>query len=143
MTTRDTRYIEARPEIVWAVTEDVERWPEWTPTVSSVERVDRGPFRLGSAARIKQPAQGAAEWTVVEFEHGVRFAWESRRRGLRMVGSHELTPHGTGTISVLGVEASGPVAVLMWPILWPATRLAIWRENRGLKARCEGIAARH
>ena len=36
MEVENTIHIEAPPAIVWAVTVDVERWPEWTPTVESV-----------------------------------------------------------------------------------------------------------
>ena len=57
MTLDDTIHIEAPADVVWAVTEDIERWPEWTPTVTSARRLDGGPFGLGSRFRIKQPAQ--------------------------------------------------------------------------------------
>lgn len=136
----DTIHVEAPADVVWAVTTDVERWPEWTPTVTSVTRLDDGPFGLGSVARIRQPAQPEAEWTVTEFADGRRFAWETRRRGLRMTGTHELSPEGTGTRSVLRVEARGVVAALLRPLLRLAIRRALSEENRGLRARCEEIA---
>ena len=130
----------APPDVVWAVTEDVERWPEWTPTVTSVTRLENGPFGLGSVARIKQPGQPEAEWTVTEFGSGQRFSWETRRLGLHMTGTHELSPDGAGTKNVLRVEAKGVVAVLLWPLLRFAMRRALSAENRGLKARCEEIS---
>jgi len=130
-------HIEAPPEVVWEVTRDVERWPEWTPTVTSVKRTDRGPFGVGSTARIKQPMQAEAEWVVTEFAPGRRFAWRTRRRGMRMTGIHQLIPEGEGTRNVLSVEAEGAVALLLWPLLRLAMRRALADENRGLKARCE------
>ncbi|MSU59740.1 MAG: hypothetical protein EXS35_16495 [Pedosphaera sp.] len=29
--------ISAQPQIVWAVMADVERWPEWTPSVGAIK----------------------------------------------------------------------------------------------------------
>lgn len=134
--------IEASPSLVWAVTEDIERWPEWTPTVTEVVRKDSGPFGLGSVARIKQPLQPTAEWVVTEFEPGRKFSWQTRRIGLEMVGGHELRDEGPGTRNVLSLEASGPLAMLLWPVLRMPVRRALSLENRGLKAHCEEIAKR-
>jgi uncharacterized membrane protein len=140
MTVEDPIYIEAPPDVVWAVTEDVERWPEWTPTVTSVVRVDDGPFGLGSAARIKQPRQPESEWTVTEFVPGERFVWGTQRPGLRMRASHEVEADGAGTANVLRVEVTGVAAVLLWPVLRRAVGWALSEENRGLKARCEELS---
>jgi uncharacterized protein YndB with AHSA1/START domain len=53
--------IDAPPEQVFAVLCDVERWPEWTPTVSAAQRLDRGPFKLGRSARkLKERSESAA-----------------------------------------------------------------------------------
>jgi len=130
-------YIAAPPERVWAVTCDVERWPEWSPTVTTVARMDQGEFGPGSVARIKQPMQPESEWTVIEFDAGSRFTWESSRTGLRFVGIHEIRPEDSGTKSILRLEAEGFFAVLMWPFLRVATCRALAQENGGLKAWCE------
>jgi uncharacterized membrane protein len=137
MTVTNTIHISAAPDTVWAVTIDVERWPEWTPTVTSVEILTDKPLRLGSIARIKQPMQPAADWVVTEFVSGRRFAWETRRASLRMKGIHELSAEDAGTANVLRVEAQGILASLLWPMLRLAIGKALADENRGLKARCE------
>jgi hypothetical protein len=142
MTAEDAIYIEVEPDVVWAVTVDVERWPEWNPNVATVVRVDDGPIGLGSAARIKQPGQPTAEWTVSEFVPGKRFVWGTRRLGFRLNGSHELESDGAGTTNLLRVEATGAFAVILWPVLRLAVRWALVQENRGLKARCEELSGR-
>jgi uncharacterized protein YndB with AHSA1/START domain len=129
--------IAAPPERVWQVTTDVERWPQWTPTVTSVRKLGDGAFGLGSVARIKQPGQAEAEWTVTAFEPNRRFAWATERSGMRMVGIHELQADGGGTRNVLRVEASGILAVLLWPVLRFAMQKALRDENAGLKRFCE------
>lgn len=141
MTVHHTIHIEAPPDAVWAVTEDVERWPDWTPTVAAVRRLDARPFGLGSVVEIRQPAQPPARWTVTEYVPGARFAWATARPGLRMVGTHALTAARGGTTNHLSLEASGVLGTLLWPILYPATRWALARENAGLKRRCEAKAA--
>jgi uncharacterized protein YndB with AHSA1/START domain len=40
--------IDSTPEAVWAVLADVERWPEWTPSMTLVRRLEDGSV---SAAR--------------------------------------------------------------------------------------------
>ena len=141
MVVEDATRIDAPPDVVWEVTRDIERWPEWTPTVTSVTRLDDGPLRIGSVARIRQPWQPEGAWVVTELASGRRFAWETRRSGLYMVGTHELSPDGPGTRTALRVEAKGVLAVLIWPVLRLAMRRALAAENRGLKRRCEGIVA--
>lgn len=140
MTLEASIHIAAPAAVVWAVTEDVDRWPEWTPTMQSVRRVDAGPFDVGSSARVKQPGMRETAWTVTELVRGERFTWGGRALGIRMSATHELTPDGDGTRNTLRIEMSGFVAALLSPLLRPAVRRALRQENEGLKARCEGLA---
>lgn len=137
----DTIYIAAPRSAVWDVTIDIERWPEWLPTMTAVERLDAGPFGPGSRARIKQPAQPWSVWEVTAFEDGASFTWESRRTGLWFKGTHALSDDGDGTHSVLRIEAGGWLAVLMGPLLRPAVGKALREESACLKRRCETQAA--
>ena len=62
-----TTEVDAPPEVVFAVLSEVERWPEWTPTVTRVERLgDAGAsLALGGRLRIVQPKVPPAEWMVL------------------------------------------------------------------------------
>lgn len=137
MTVEDIINIEAPPDEVWAIITNVEQWPGWTPTVTSVIRLDEGPFRLGSTAKIKQPSQPMSEWTVTEFVSGERFVWETRRLGLKMRGSHEVKMEGKGTIHTNRLEAVGIIAKLLVPILRSTIPRVLSEENQRLKAKCE------
>lgn len=140
MIVEDATHIDAAPELVWAITTDVERWPEWTPTVTAVARIGEGPFGLGSVARIRQPMQPESDWTVIEFERPRRFSWETRRPGMHLIGTHEISPDGAGTGNLLRVEARGFLAAVLWPVLRLAMGRALRDENRGLRERCEEVA---
>jgi hypothetical protein len=130
-------FINASETHVWDVTTDVEKWPEWTPTIDSVKRMDKGSFGKGSKVLLKQPMQPEAEWTVTRFEAGQLFAWETYRRGMHITAYHELTPNGGGTENKLVVEMKGALVILLWPIFKLAVSKALADENNGLKIKCE------
>ena len=139
MRIEETIEIAASPEVVWSVTEDLERWPEWTPTVTVVTRLDDGRLEVGSAARLQQPGLPEAEWVVTAVRPGQLFSWQTRIRGIGMVATHELEPCGAGTRNLLRIELSGLVARTLWPLIRARLREALRRENAGLKRHCEAI----
>lgn len=122
---------------VWELTLDVEAWPDHTPTVTSVERLDDGPIAVGSQARIKQPAQGAKVWTVTALEPRKRFAWATKSMGTRMTGGHELAESAGGTTNRLTIDIEGPLAPVVGFLLRRPIRGAITKENLGFKAAAE------
>jgi hypothetical protein len=132
--------IDAAQSIVWSVTEDIERWPLWTPTVKEVTRLDDGPFDAGSAARIKQPGLPAVVWRVTKLTQGEALAWTTQLPGIRIVATHTLLPSGSGTMNILRLEVCGILAVLLWPLIRISAGKALEQENVGLKAKCEAIA---
>ncbi|WP_406214158.1 SRPBCC family protein [Streptomyces decoyicus] len=52
---RTETVINAPLRTVWKLQTNVERWPSWQPPVESVERLDHGPLRKGSAFRWTTP----------------------------------------------------------------------------------------
>jgi len=133
--------IAAAPERVWAVMTDVERWPEWTATVSEAKRLDGGDFRVGSRARLKQPRVPTLTWTVSEIEDGRSFEWRTRAPGVRSVAGHSILPEGTGSRVTLWVEQSGLVVKLMGGRFARMADEYLAIEAAGLKRRCESTAS--
>jgi uncharacterized membrane protein len=129
--------IAAPVERVWALTLDIESWPSLTPTMREVKRLDDGPLRVGSRARVRQPAQHAAIWTVTELEQGESFVWETRVWGLRMIGGHRLVPVRTGCQNMLTVDLEGRGAGLIGALLGSQIRRAITTENEGFRRAAE------
>jgi uncharacterized membrane protein len=129
--------IEAPASRVWQLTEDVESWPTMTPTITSVKRVDGGPLRIGSQARIKQPAQSLALWTVTELEPGRRFTWATRRMGLTMVGSHAVTGGGGACRNTLTLDVEGRGSRVFGLLFGALMRRTLATENAGFKRYAE------
>lgn len=134
--------IDAAPERVWAVTTDIERWPEWTPTVQSAELLTPGSLALGSEAKISQPRFGTWTWRVTALDPGSSFTWEASRPGSRMVATHTVAPRsGGGSTVVLTVDSSGwAVKLLGWALARTGRRF-VQTEAEGLKRRSEEIEA--
>ena len=132
--------IDAAPERVWDVMTDVERWPEWTETVTSVTRLDEGPLRLDSRARLEQPKLPPTEYVVTELSPGRSFTWVATSPGVRTTARHdvEALPNG-GTRVRLGVEQAGPLGKVMGRLFFKGlTDRYLAAEAAGLKVRSEG-----
>ncbi len=122
---------------VWRLTVEVESLPELTPTITSVERLDDGPLRVGSTARVKQPAQGPKTWTVTSLEPSTYFAWAAKALGTTMTGGHLLTPTETGTRNTLSIEIEGRLAPVVGALLRRPLAKALETENEGFKSAAE------
>jgi hypothetical protein len=134
----NTVEIDAPAETVWQLTLAVTGWPDFTPTMTSVERLDAGPLRVGSQARIKQPGQSKAVWTVTRLDPARRFfAWQTRRIGLTMLGSHLVEDRGQGCRNTLGIELTGRGAGLFWFLFGALIRRSLVTENASFRARAQ------
>lgn len=123
---------------VWTMLSDVEHWPDWTPTVTTVTRLDGGPLAVGSRARIKQPKLGSVVWTVTDMQPGRGFAWEARTGGAVTVGEHWLASSDGQPIGVtLAIRQSGPMAWLASLLYGGLTRRYVDTEARRLTQFCE------
>jgi uncharacterized membrane protein len=135
--------IAAPADIVWRLTLDIERWPQITPTVAHVERLDEGELAVGSRARLRQPGQRPATWTVTEIDHAQRrFAWSSKVFGVTTLGVHEVRDASEGCVNLLAIEMSGRGAPLVARLGGRAIRKALADENSGYRAAAERSTGR-
>jgi uncharacterized membrane protein len=88
--------ITASPELIWSTLSEVERWPEWTNSVTEVERLDTGDFGVGSRVRVKQPGMPRLTWEVTEYAPGEVFSWASKLPGVTTTGGHRFAPGPSG-----------------------------------------------
>jgi hypothetical protein len=129
--------IAASPEHIWPVLIDVEHWPDWTPSVTRVQRLEPGPLELGSTARIRQPKLPEMTWRVTAFQPQQGFNWETRGWGAHTIGEHWISSQPSGTKLLLRVRQSGLLVPVFAPWISKLTRRYMEMEAQGLKRRCE------
>ena len=129
--------IDAPPSRVWDVMVDVERWHEWTQSITSIKRKDSGPFSIGSSARVVQPKLLPAIWTVTLLEPGRSFTWESAGPGMRVIGTHTVEPTARGSRVTLSVRFDGVFGGLLGTLLHNLNEQYLSFEAAGLKRRSE------
>jgi hypothetical protein len=121
---------------------DVERWHEWTASITRVERLDTGPMGVGSRAKVRQPKLPVAFWKVDDWQPNVGFSWVSTSPGVRVTGKHYVAPIAGGSRATLGLAIEGIFGpVLAW-LTAGITERYIAMEAAGLKQRSEERAAR-
>src|SRR5271166_4994448 len=135
---RITVAIQAPPERVLAVLCDVERWPEWTSTMTSVRRMDGGPFAVGSRARVRQPKLLPAVWQVTELDPKKSFTWVTRSPGVQIKAGHWVEADGAGSKVTLSLQFSGLLGTLAARVYGDLSERYLATEAKGLSKRCEG-----
>lgn len=129
--------IAAPAERVWLIMRDVERWHEWTASITGIERLDEGSLRLGSRAIVRQPKLPKNIFQVTALDEGRGFTWESKSPGVRGIGHHWIESTASGCRVTLGVDFRGPLAWLISRLYGRVTQRYIEMEAAGLKRRCE------
>jgi hypothetical protein len=118
---------------------DIERWPEWTPTVTRIWRIGDHPLAVGSRAVIWQPKLPPAKWVVIELNEEERtFTWMTRGPGLRLTARHGVEATRGGSRAALSIQFSGPIGGLFARLTRKLNERYLALEAKGLKERSEG-----
>jgi len=129
--------IEAAPDTVWAVMSDVERWHEWTESITSVKRLDQGPLVVGSRAHVRQPKLRPADFVVTDLVPSREFTWVTHSPGIGATARHAATPMGGRTRATLSVRFEGLFSRAVAWLFGKLTNEYIALEAAGLKKRSE------
>ncbi|WP_206515616.1 SRPBCC family protein [Georgenia faecalis] len=140
---RTTARIAAPADTVWDVLTDVERMPEWTPSMTRVRLVDEDRLELGTAVEVRQPRMPRMTWIVDELTPGRHFRWSAVSGGTVTHGEHWLAPRPDGRqVDVtLEIRHAGPRARLVGALTMRRTARYVEMEMQGLKAASEAAAA--
>jgi uncharacterized membrane protein len=130
--------IDAPSDVVWEIFTDVERWPEWTASVSEATALDGHGIAIGRRFAIKQPRLPLLVWQVTAVTPGASWTWSSRTFGAQSVAVHEVAPAGTGrTVVRQRVEQRGVLAAVSAVLMGRLVRRYLALEAAGLKRRVE------
>ncbi|OBK13642.1 SRPBCC family protein [Mycobacterium asiaticum] len=138
MITESSIEIDAPPSLVWDVFADVERWPEWTASVTRLVALDGPGLAVGKRFEIKQPRMPKLVWEVTDVLPGVSWTWVQRAPGGTTTASHTLTPIAAGrTRAHQQLEQRGLVGAVVGRLMLRTTRRYLEMEAQGLKGRSE------
>ena len=135
--------IDAPAERVYEVMADIERWHEWTPSVTSIKRLDAGSLIAGSRALIRQPKFPPALWTVTNVDGKRSFTWLNRAPGIKVTAHHSVDTVGRVSRATLALRYEGFLGGLLARITRRITNRYLQMEANGLKKRSENPYFRH
>jgi len=134
--------IPAPARVAWSVISDVERWSEWTSSISRVKLLSSGPLQLGGRARVHQPRLLPAYWRVTEWRPGTGFTWVSVAPGLRVTARHYAENSGSGCRVTLSIHYEGLLGTLVARWVGSLNDRYLAMEAAGLEARCTELATK-
>jgi uncharacterized protein YndB with AHSA1/START domain len=130
--------IDAPAAVVWDVFSDVERWSEWTASVTRLVALDGPGLAVGKRFEIKQPRMPKLVWEVTDVTPGAAWTWVQRSPGGLTVARHEVIPESDRrTLVRQELDQRGPVGALVGLFMRGMTRRYLALEADGLKARSE------
>ena len=138
MITDSSVEIAAPASLVWDVFSDVERWPEWTASVTRLVALDGPGLAVGKRFEIKQPRMPKLVWEVTEVHPGAGWTWVQRSPGGSTVARHEVVAQAGGhTLVRQQLDQRGAVGALVGRLMHGMTKRYLELEAQGLKARSE------
>ncbi len=141
MITEDSIEIDAPPQLVWDVFSEVERWPEWTASVTSLTGRDGPTLAVGRRFAIKQPGMAKLVWKVTEIDPGSSWTWVQRSPGVNVTARHYVTARPGGrTLVRQQLDQGGALGALVGRLMVNKTRRFLQLEAQGLKARSEQLS---
>ena len=132
--------IHAPASSVWDVYTDVERWPEWTASVTQVVPLDGPGIEVGKRFEIKQPRLPKLVWEVTQLDPGVSWTWRQHSPGGTTLGRHEvLSTDDDRTLVRQSIEQRGPIGVVVGLLMLRLTKRYLALEAAGLKRHSEQL----
>src|SRR5689334_7109452 len=134
MLTEDSIEIDAPAPLVWQVFSDVEHWPDWTESVTSLVGRDGSNLAVGKQFSIKQPGMAKLIWKVTDIDAGSSWTWVQRSPGVNVSARHWVIPQPDGrTLVRQELEQRGVLGALVGRMMLKKTKRFLELEAQGLK----------
>ncbi|MEZ0350856.1 SRPBCC family protein [Mycobacterium sp. pR1184] len=144
MFNEDSIEIDAAPQLVWDVFTDVEHWPDWTASVTSLTGLDGPVLAIGKRFAIKQPGMQKLVWQVTELDPGSSWTWVQRSPGVLVSARHDVIGQPDGrTLVRQQLDQGGVLGALVGRLMAKKTKRFLELEAQGLKARSEQLSRAH
>jgi uncharacterized membrane protein len=141
MFTEDSVEIDAPPQLVWDVFSDVEHWPDWTASVTSLVGLDGPALAVGRRFAIKQPGMSKLVWKVTDSDPGTSWTWVQRSPGVLVSARHDVIAQPGGrTLVRQQLDQRGVLGALVGRLMVKKTKRFLELEAQGLKARSEQLS---
>jgi uncharacterized membrane protein len=141
MITEDSVEIDAPAQLVWEVFSNVERWPEWTASVTSLIGLDGPALAVGKRFAIKQPGMQKLVWRVTEVDPGSSWTWVQRSPGVLVSARHDVIAQpGDRTLVRQQLDQRGVLGAFVGRLMVKKTKRFLELEAQGLKARSEQLS---
>jgi Polyketide cyclase / dehydrase and lipid transport len=131
-------HIEAPALLVWDVFSEVQRWPEWTASVTRLAALDGPGLAVGKRYEIKQPRMPKLVWEVTEVLPGASWTWVQRSPGGSTIARHDVVATtDSQTLVRQRLDHRGLLAVLVGRLMRGMSKRYLELEAQGLKKRSE------
>jgi hypothetical protein len=113
---------------------DVERWPEWTASVTRLVALDGPGLAVGKRYEIKQPRMPKLVWEVTEVLPGASWTWVQRSPGGSTIARHDVVATtDSETLVRQRLDQRGPVGALAGRLMRGMSKRYLELEAQGLK----------
>ena len=102
-----------------------------------VQRLDSGPFKVGSRARVVQPKLRPSVWQVTDLDADRHCTWVTRPAVLSMQAGHAVEPVDAGCKLTLSFHMAGLLSPIVGRLYRPLITEYLNTEAWGLKKRSE------
>ena len=128
-----SRSSELSVDALWMRVVDIEKWPQFTSSISSAVIAHGGVLEVAAEVVIKQPGAPESTWTVTELINQKAFTYEMHRAGLVTVAQHAVEASSTGgSVLTLTFSMRGRLAKVWGALMSKKIREFLQLEVEGL-----------